>query len=76
MMVMLAMSLIPFSMARAEYPEKPVTFIIPFPPGDLEDILTRMIAEDFQKAYGVSTAVVNKPAGGNPFAAAVELANA
>ena len=76
MMVVLAMSIIPFSVARAEYPEKPVTFIIPFPPGDLEDILTRLIAEDFQKTYGVSTAVVNKPAGGNPFAAAVELAKA
>ncbi len=32
----------------AAYPEKPVQFIVPFPPGDLEDVLTRMIAEDFQ----------------------------
>ena len=34
--------------AIAEYPEKPVSFIVPWPPGDLEDILTRMIAEDMQ----------------------------
>ena len=34
--------------AAAEYPEKPVEFIVPWPPGDLEDVLTRMIAEDFQ----------------------------
>ena len=39
--------------ALAEYPEKPVNFIVPWPPGDLEDVLTRMIAEDFQKEYGV-----------------------
>ena len=50
--------------ALAEYPEKPVTFIVPWPPGDLEDVLTRMIAEDFQTEYGVAAAVVNKPGGG------------
>ncbi len=50
--------------AQAEYPEKPVEFVVPWPPGDLEDVLTRMIAEDFSEAYGVPTAVVNKPGGG------------
>ncbi|TKZ21082.1 tripartite tricarboxylate transporter substrate binding protein [Shimia litoralis] len=63
-------------MALAEYPEKPVEFVVPWPPGDLEDVLTRMIAEDFQAAYGVPTAVVNKPGGGGPFPGAVEVANA
>ena len=63
--------------AMAEYPDKPVTFLIPFPPGDLEDVLTRMIAEDFQKEYGTPAAVVNKPGGGGgPFPGAVEVANA
>lgn len=62
---------------RAEYPEKPVEFVVPWPPGDLEDILTRMIADDFQEAYGVPAAVVNKPGGGGgPFPGAVEVANA
>lgn len=63
--------------AQAEYPEKPVEFVVPWPPGDLEDILTRMIAEDFQAEYGVPTAVVNKPGGGGgPFPGAIEVANA
>ena len=63
--------------AYAEYPEKPVQFVVPWPPGDLEDVLTRMIAEDFQKAYGVPAAVVNKPGGGGgPFPGAVEVAKA
>jgi len=63
--------------AVAEYPEKPVNFIVPWPPGDLEDVLTRMIAEDFQNAYGVAAAVVNKPGGGGgPFPGAIEVANA
>ena len=63
--------------AQAEYPEGPVSFVIPWPPGDLEDVLTRMIAEDFQEEYGVPAAVVNKPGGGGgPFPGAVEVANA
>ena len=63
--------------AMAEYPEKSVEFVVPWPPGDLEDVLTRMIAEDFQKAYGVPAAVVNKPGGGGgPFPGAVAVANA
>lgn len=63
--------------ALAEYPEKPVEFVVPWPPGDLEDVLTRMIAEDFQAEYGVPTAVVNKPGGGGgPFPGAIAVANA
>ena len=60
------------AVACAEYPEKPVSFIVPWPPGDLEDVLTRMIAEDFQAEYGVAAAVVNKPGGGGgPFPGAI-----
>lgn len=63
--------------AYAEYPEKPVSFVVPWPPGDLEDVLTRMIADDFQAEYGVPAAVINKPGGGGgPFPGAVEVATA
>lgn len=63
--------------AVADYPDKPVSFVVPWPPGDLEDIITRMIAEDFQKKYDVPAAVVNKPGGGGgPFPGAVEVAKA
>lgn len=63
--------------AAAEYPEKPVEFVVPWPPGDSEDVLTRMIADDFQAKYGVPAAVVNKPGGGGgPFPGAVEVAKA
>lgn len=61
--------------AAAEYPEQPVEFVVPFPPGDLEDILTRMIADEFQSQYGVPAAVVNKPGGGGgPMPGAAEVA--
>ncbi|MEP2783294.1 MAG: tripartite tricarboxylate transporter substrate binding protein [Pseudoruegeria sp.] len=63
--------------AQAEYPNKPVEFIVPWPPGDLEDVLTRMIAEDFEKEYGVPAAVVNRPGGGGgPFPGAISVAQA
>ena len=63
--------------ARAEYPEKPVQFIVPWPPGDLEDVLTRMIAEELQNETGAAAAVVNKPGGGGgPFPGAAEVARA
>lgn len=72
----MGLSLIAYS-AQADYPEKPVSFVVPWPPGDLEDILTRMIADEFQAEYGVPAAVVNKPGGGGgPFPGAVEVANA
>ncbi|THD83742.1 tripartite tricarboxylate transporter substrate binding protein [Aliigemmobacter aestuarii] len=61
--------------AMAEYPEKPVTFIVPWPPGDLEDVLTRMIAEEMQNQTGVPAAVVNKPGGGG-VVGGVEVATA
>ena len=68
---------LPAGAALAEYPEGPVQFVVPWPPGDLEDVLTRMIAEDFQAEYGVAAAVVNKPGGGGgPFPGAIEVANA
>src|SRR6056297_544391 len=63
--------------ALAQYPDRPVEFIVPWPPGDLEDVLTRMIADQFQETYGVPAAVVNRPGGGGgPFPGAAEVADA
>ena len=60
--------------ALADYPTSPVQFVVPFPPGDFEDILTRMIAANLQEATGVSASVVNKPGGGDgPFPGALEV---
>lgn len=50
--------------AHAEYPERPVTFIVPWPPGDLEDQLTRIIADEFTAKAGAPAKVVNRPGGG------------
>jgi tripartite-type tricarboxylate transporter receptor subunit TctC len=49
--------------ALAEYPERPVTFVEPWPPGDVDDQLLRIIAEEFTKETGVPAKVVNRPGG-------------
>jgi tripartite-type tricarboxylate transporter receptor subunit TctC len=76
--VMLCMfSLIVTNPVRADYPTGPVQFIVPWPPGDFEDILTRMIAKNMQEATGVSASVVNRPGGGDgPFPGALEVLEA
>ena len=62
--------------AQAEYPTAPVQFIVPWPPGDFEDVLTRMIASNMEEKTGVSASVVNKPGGGDgPFPGALEVLN-
>ncbi len=50
--------------ALADYPERPVKFVVPWPPGDLEDIITRMIAEQMAADTGTPASVINKPGGG------------
>ena len=60
--------------AAADYPEGPVQFIVPWPPGDFEDILTRMIAAKMTEMHGVPASVVNRPGGGDgPFPGALEV---
>jgi len=51
-------------MAIAEYPERPVEFVVPWPPGDIEDTVTRMIAEKFRNETGVPASTVNIKGGG------------
>ncbi len=50
--------------AFAEYPERPVEFVVPWPPGDIEDTITRMISEAFRKETGVPASTINIKGGG------------
>jgi tripartite-type tricarboxylate transporter receptor subunit TctC len=59
------------------FPSKPVKIIVGYPPGGSGDFLTRLIADEMQKALGVGVVAENRPgAGGNVAADAVARAPA
>jgi tripartite-type tricarboxylate transporter receptor subunit TctC len=59
------------------YPARPVTIVVPYPPGGLIDIVARMLAPALAKELGQSVLVDNRSgAGGNVGAEAVARANA
>jgi tripartite-type tricarboxylate transporter receptor subunit TctC len=52
--------------ARADYPERPVTIVVGFPPGGPSDVLARVIAGKLSELLGRPFVVDNRPgAGGN-----------
>lgn len=63
------------SSAHAAYPERPVTWIVPFPPGGAMDVIARTLGEAMGNELGQSFVIENKPgAGGNIGAAQVAKA--
>ena len=67
--------LIPLGTANADYPEKAVTVVVPFPPGGRTDLTARLVAQHMQKHLGQAVVVVNK-AGAGGVLGAKEVANA
>jgi tripartite-type tricarboxylate transporter receptor subunit TctC len=51
--------------AQADYPSRPVRIIVPSPPSGGTDIVARVLAQHFSKAFGQQFFVENKPGAGN-----------
>ncbi len=50
--------------ALAAYPERPITWVIPSPPGDGSDSIGRLLADRVGRALGQTIVVQNKPGAG------------
>jgi len=53
----------PVALAQQPYPSKPVTFVIPFPPGGTLDVVGRMLAQKLSEQMGQTFIVENRPGG-------------
>jgi tripartite-type tricarboxylate transporter receptor subunit TctC len=70
-----AASLAGASQAQDKYPSKPITIVVPYPPGGSNDVFARQVARGLQDALKQTVIIDNKPgASGNTGTAAVAKA--
>jgi len=53
-----------FAQSSGSYPDKPVTIVVPYPPGGFNDTLGRVVGKKLSDAWGVPVLVENKPGAG------------
>jgi tripartite-type tricarboxylate transporter receptor subunit TctC len=53
------------SAAAADYPARPVKWVVPYPPGGTTDVLARIVAQWLSEKMGHPFLIENKPGGGN-----------
>ena len=56
-----AAAFLPLSLAAQQYPERPVTVVVPFTPGGSSDITARTVSAKLQESLGQTFIIDNKP---------------
>src|SRR3954470_6760200 len=51
--------------AASDYPNRPVKWVVPYPPGGTTDVLARIVAQWLSEKMGQPFLIENKPGGGN-----------
>ena len=54
----------PAQAADAPFPNRPLTLIVPYPPGGSNDVFARLIADQLTRKFGQPVVVDNKPGAG------------
>ena len=52
------------AVAQDKYPSRPITMVVPFPPGGSVDIMARQYSEPLSRVLGVPIVVENRPGAG------------
>jgi len=47
--------------AQANFPSRPITIVVPLPPGGFADTLPRLVGEELSQRWGQPVVIVNKP---------------
>ena len=63
LMPLLALGTLTSSYA-ADFPEKAVTLVVPYPAGGATDVIARLIAEKLPAVWGQQVVVANRPGAG------------
>ena len=62
--------------AAQQYPARPITLVVPLPPGGTNDIMARLVSERMSKSLGQQIVVENRAAGGSGTVATRQVARA
>ena len=72
----LALLMLPFLFAaplpaQAKWPEKPIKIVLPFGPGGVADVSSRILADKLSQIWGQPVVTLNQPGAGGGIAARV-----
>ncbi len=68
-----ALALAPAALAQSDFPSRPITIVVPFPPGGSSDVVTRLVAQKLGENLKMNVVIDNRGGGGGvPAAIAIQ----